>query len=56
MTSRACGKISSGQAAKPTWTRDITDKLGAFKEEFTEESWERAKALLQSKGEYPEPR
>ena len=36
--------------------RDITDKLGAFKEEFTEESWERAKALLQSKGEYPEPR
>ena len=36
--------------------RDIMDMLGALKEEFTEESWERAKALLQSKGEYPEPR
>ena len=36
--------------------RDIADKLDAFEEEFTEESWERALALLQSKEEYPEPR
>ncbi|MCH7487665.1 MAG: toprim domain-containing protein, partial [Proteobacteria bacterium] len=36
--------------------RDIDATLGALKEEITEESWERARALLQSKGEYPEPR
>ena len=36
--------------------RDIDATLGALKEEITEETWERARALLQSKGEYPEPR
>ena len=33
--------------------RDIGDTLSALREEITEDSWERARALLLSKGEYP---
>jgi DNA primase len=36
--------------------RDIGETMGALREEITEDSWERARALLLSKGEYPEPR
>ena len=35
---------------------DIDATLGALKENITEDAWDRALALLQSKGEYPEPR
>jgi DNA primase len=36
--------------------RDIEATLGALREEITEDAWDRALALLQSKEEYPEPR
>jgi DNA primase len=35
---------------------DIEATLGVLREEITEDAWERALALLQSKEEYPEPR